>query len=242
MSFRRQSSQLTCVLRFSKRSLTRTTQLQRFAQTGFRMLFRNIVHGSLNAMQRNRQLGAHRSTGTRKPYLYSEQEESSSGRVPTTAKCPRHARFDVLHARPKNLRLKTARPEIQQIQLLESKLQNAFLGACKTHVCRRLGQRTAQSFLRAVGTSRNHCDVKSSQTLFTTESIQILLRPSGNAFWAPAKCTSAGAQTDTLSQNKYCLPGLAKRTSPPRPKEFSSQTMFPNRTDPANACCGPSFT
>ena len=78
-------TELTCVLRFSKRSLTRTTQLQRFAQTGFRMLFRNIVHGSLNAMQRNRKLGAHRSTGTRKPYLYSEQEESSSGRVPTTA-------------------------------------------------------------------------------------------------------------------------------------------------------------
>ena len=86
----------------------------------------------------------------------------------------------------KTLRLKAARPEITQIQLLESKWQKAFLGACKMHVCGRLGQCTAQSFLRAVGTI--------AMSIPSTPAKQCS-RPSGNMkmhFVGPAKCIFAG--------------------------------------------------
>ena len=55
---------------------------------------------------------------------------------------------------PKDTHCSQNKFEITQIriQLPESKWQNAFLGACKMHFCRRLGQLTAQSFLRAVRT------------------------------------------------------------------------------------------
>ena len=98
-----------------------------------------------------------------------------------------------------------ARPEISQIQLPESKWHNACLGACNMHVCRRLGHRAAQGFLRAVGTIAMSIPAKQCS------------RPSGNRkmhFVGPAKGIFAGTSDKAPPKSFLATAGTTANSLP----------------------------